>query len=709
MPAPAATTQRKQAKPADKARTHSHPRKTRMARRRGRLANGVESDDEIVREAGTDSDTDDYQSSAASESDSDVESDDDHHAGGSEIVTPNTTQSPPPMDLASSISSRKGAHLKEPILNGNDGPFSGTTDWAQMVAEDKADDDLPVIDFADFNNNPLPQPTSTPHPPKSRKQQKQPKKSSPPAPSTAAAAEPVKQSDPPEPIPSEAPVASTSRHSSKERRSSRPRGQTPRQAYQHRLESDPSFVPTVGEFWGHDDRLLDKDLRSLSGWWRGRWQSRGRGRGAFSMRGRRPFPPGPSPSAHGPDNAEHEADPSAGPSNSTEVPPIERTWTHDGFEEMKRREERRMPPRPDSSQQEPPHSPPQRGFAFRGRGGWFGTRGRGGFTRGGGVSSPTSSRGGPAIGHPSGRPWYAMKPEKVWTKQHENFLYLDPALKPRPGQGAGLRIKLPGKTEQVIRTPPRSQLPRSTISQRQTTAAAPAESSVTFTVRLPQRAGKQKAVEDPPAPLTEETPTAATEEAATTVAELSIEDVFKVRPSAVPSHVPLVSPALAPTTASSESHPVPPIPDSQPQPAPQTVPRPISFIPSPTLSVSRPSQPSAQQQLEQIVSPVAEVSSVISAQIEETVLRNPPSASIHAPAPQSPEVPRSQPPPLHPLQTNFSPVPPTSPPYGSPYPYGPALPPASHSTPMATLTKSRLADRLFFSRPHLPPCSRLVP
>jgi hypothetical protein len=26
----------------------------------------------------------------------------------------------------------------------------------------------------------------------------------------------------------------------------------------------------VGEFWGHDDRLLDKDLRSLSGWWRGR-------------------------------------------------------------------------------------------------------------------------------------------------------------------------------------------------------------------------------------------------------------------------------------------------------------------------------------------------------------------------------------------------------------------------------------------------------
>src|SRR5260370_33404398 len=63
------------------------------------------------------------------------------------------------------------------------------------------------------------------------------------------------------------------------------RGRTARQAYQERLESDPSYVPTVGEFWGHDDRLLDKDLRSLSGWWRGRWQGGVRGRG-FGIRGR---------------------------------------------------------------------------------------------------------------------------------------------------------------------------------------------------------------------------------------------------------------------------------------------------------------------------------------------------------------------------------------------------------------------------------------
>jgi hypothetical protein len=48
------------------------------------------------------------------------------------------------------------------------------------------------------------------------------------------------------------------------------RGRTARQLYQGQLKNDPSYVPTVGEFWGSDDRLLDKDLRTLSPWWRGR-------------------------------------------------------------------------------------------------------------------------------------------------------------------------------------------------------------------------------------------------------------------------------------------------------------------------------------------------------------------------------------------------------------------------------------------------------
>lgn len=660
---------RKQTKPASKALPHSHSRKTRISRRRGRPVNGVESDDEIVREARTDSDSEGYQSSIPSDDDSDLESDDDHPAGGSEIVTPNTTQSPPPLDISASVSSTKGAPLKETLLNAENGPFGRATDWAQMVADDKADGDLPVIDFADFNGKALSQPKQTSVPSKSRKHQKHPKKSTNLPLTAAPPVESSPQADHVEPTP-EPPVASTSRHSSKERRPSRGHGQTPRQAYQQRLESDPSFVPTVGEFWGHDDRLLDKDLRSLSGWWRGRWQSRGRGRVAFSARGRRAFPPGIPPSARGSDNAEREDDSAV--ARSTELPPIERTWTHDGFEEMKRREERRQPQKQDSSSQDALLSPPQRGFPFRGRGasGWFGTRGRGGFTRGGALSSPTSSRGGHLTGHPSGRPWYSMKPEKVWTKQHETFLYFDPALKPRPGQGAGFRIKLPGKPEQVIRMKHKSHPPpaQSLTSQTQAEAASASQGSgAAFIVRLPQRAGKQKAVEKEVTTTVVEQPPVVTKETATTVGELSIEDVFKVRPSAVPSHVPLVH------TTSLDSSLLPSITDPESQPAPQPI-KP-SFISSPTQLASPSSQVTAQQQLEQILSPVAEVSSIISAQIEETVLRNPPSANIHAPAPQSSDIPRQPPPALHPLQTSFSPVPPTSPPFGSPYAYGPALPP----------------------------------
>ncbi|OBZ65208.1 hypothetical protein A0H81_14809 [Grifola frondosa] len=48
----------------------------------------------------------------------------------------------------------------------------------------------------------------------------------------------------------------------------------------------PFLHSMVGEFWGHDDRLLHKDLCRLSGWWRGHWQTRGHGRGTFGMCGR---------------------------------------------------------------------------------------------------------------------------------------------------------------------------------------------------------------------------------------------------------------------------------------------------------------------------------------------------------------------------------------------------------------------------------------
>src|SRR5262249_7916778 len=156
--------------------------------------------------------------------------------------------------------------------------------WSEMVADENANGsaDLPVIDFEDFDRNgteQLSQISSHSHKPHQMPKKSSNPKSSPKNPSSAPSSSHGGQEEQEHKDHS---VASSYRrrlngvHSPK-----RPIGQTARQAYQQRLESDPSYVPTVGEFWSHDDRLLDKDLRSLSGWWRGRWQGRGRGRGGF--------------------------------------------------------------------------------------------------------------------------------------------------------------------------------------------------------------------------------------------------------------------------------------------------------------------------------------------------------------------------------------------------------------------------------------------
>ncbi|KAJ7068650.1 hypothetical protein C8F01DRAFT_1247146 [Mycena amicta] len=212
----------------------------------------------------------------------------------------------------------------------------------------------------------------------------------------------------------------------------RPAGQSARQAYQERLDSDPAFVPVVGEFWGHDDRLLDKDLRSLSGWWRGRWQGRGRARGMFPVRGR----------GRG---GFVEATPP-----TTSESPMDRTWTHDGFEEMRRREDARRGPR----------------GVFRGRGN------------------------APPPGRPLGRPWFLMKPELMWTKQHEGFLFFDPALKARPGQPAGLRVRMPGGDPSVVRAIPRV--------SRTVKPPPKTPTNANFVVRLPRT--KQEQEQGPPPP-----------------------------------------------------------------------------------------------------------------------------------------------------------------------------------------------------------------
>ncbi|KAI9000769.1 hypothetical protein BD414DRAFT_472688 [Trametes punicea] len=528
-----------------------------------------------------------------------------------------------------------------------------------MVADEAANgaSSLPVIDFAEMDTSRLEHRTPSPAP-RARKTHKSGKKGAPRATSEPPPAAPPSTSE--AHVAKEAPVEESAASTSRERDASqstsatRSRTQSARQAYQQRLESDPSFVPKVGEFWGHDDRLLDKELRSLSGWWRGRWQSRGRGRGGPGIRGRgRGF--------FGHSGFEHDEGARSGEASTdqTDVPPVERQWTHDGFEEMKRRDERR---RALQEQQQPrTQTGPVRGTGFRGRG-FVPARGRGGFARGGALSPQISQQ--PLSNISMGeRVWYIQKPEKVWTKQHDIFLYHDIATKPRPGLGPGVRVKLPGSKEPaIIRLPPRIFAEGAADESEAVTSLTQDEGDKSFTVRLPVRPGKGKADEDFSAEPR------VTEVLATTGEELSIEEIFTVRPHVVPNRrVDLSGP---PTTAAEppQHHTTSEKPSS-----------PIRTSPSSSRSVAT----EARNPLEQLIVPAVSVDdgrSSPSSTIQETILRHPPpsedgisgtaSAPLEEPRPQRPA-----PPVLHPLQTSFSPVPQTPPPYGSPYAYGPALPP----------------------------------
>ncbi|PCH40829.1 hypothetical protein WOLCODRAFT_143244 [Wolfiporia cocos MD-104 SS10] len=643
-------------------------RKIRAARRRGRAPHEIESDEEIEREITTDDDSDDDDSSIDSDLGSESLSDDGHPHGRSEVVTPSTTQSPPPPELHGPIDGVSAKSLQS-------GPFVSATTWADMVTAENADgrDELPVIDFAELDQDHIEQHILAAPRPLSRKGHKRVKKQDrdEKRPTSAPPTSPPRVDDaaiPPEEEEHEE-EPSTSDRPQREFFPQRGRMQSARRAYQQRLETDPSFVPKVGEFWGHDDRLLEKDLRGLSSWWRGRWQARGRGRVGFSFRGRgRGGFFGGSATPHEHQDGEGEADLSA----PADIPPVERTWTHDGYEEMKRRDERRreqreQQPRTEEQQHNQEQSGrfgPQRGTSFRGRGTYV-ARGRGGFIR---SATPTS--------HSAGRPWYAMRPERVWTKHHEMFLYLDPSMKPRPGQGPAYRVKLPGGTDHIVRVPPRShaapreQPPASVFSD---------DGEKFFTVRLPRRAGKEKAVEEAPTtseePPVQESVTTLVEEPATTVEELSIEEVFTVRTNIVPHRPMDTEVSSGPTTTSGAGR-------AQSLPAPSSVP--MSSVLSQASSLASNSnceEPSMDCSLSDplmIIGPsiVRASSASPSAQIKETVLRRP-SLSAEAPPPSSAlsePASRPQPPALPPLQTSFSPVPPTSPTFGSPYAFAPPLP-----------------------------------
>ncbi|KAF9515264.1 hypothetical protein BS47DRAFT_804331 [Hydnum rufescens UP504] len=120
----------------------------------------------------------------------------------------------------------------------------------------------------------------------------------------------------------------------------RPPKPNPRQVYLDRLSSDPSYVPRVGAFWSHDERLMDKDLRSMSGWWRGRWQGKGRGtsRPDGSIlgrgRGRSNFAPPTGGSVSHPLSKDVMSN--SGNTSSPAVPATngDRSWSHDGYEEL---------------------------------------------------------------------------------------------------------------------------------------------------------------------------------------------------------------------------------------------------------------------------------------------------------------------------------------------------------------------------------------
>ncbi|KAG6896625.1 hypothetical protein C0992_007031 [Termitomyces sp. T32_za158] len=344
MPAPVSSPS-----PARTAPITSAPvKKKRIVRRRGRGPADILSDDEIEREAATDdSDSEDDLSSLSSASESDTE------PGTDEVVpndhtralTPGTSQSP----------GDRGARDKP--AEQTESFFAPNTPWSEMVADDeKATEsgDIPVIEFVDFDAQHVPA-RSWP------KKAKKPTKPA-PVPEVAAPAPQVNGDHAPNEAEESQRVASSSRSRSSDPPKRLP-GQTARQAYQQRLESDPSYVPTVGGFWSHDDRLLDKDLRSLSGWWRDRRGGRGRGNG-FRGRGRGAFPGASAAQERGDDGIE------------VELPPIERTWGHDGFEEMKKREDQRK-----AAQAQTQTS--SGSTNLRGRGFVPGRGGRRGFSRGG--------------------------------------------------------------------------------------------------------------------------------------------------------------------------------------------------------------------------------------------------------------------------------------------------------------------------------------
>lgn len=573
-----------------KPRASAPPKKRRVVKRRGGARGELDSDDEIEREPATDdSDSDngiDSLDSATDDSDTEPVSEDAIPSDRTHLPTPRNSKSP------------------ESVVKGTSSSFfAPTSSWSDMVMDEGANgvSDLPVVDFADFRSSPLPR----------NKPIRKPKKSGKitlPSDPCASPTDPlIKEEGLPAADLTPSLVADTEKVSHNQRQALP--GHSARQLYQQKLESDPSFVPTIGNFWGHDDRLIDTEFRNLSGWWRGRG-TRGRGRGDYGMRGRGGY-------------IGRGRDGDSATVKEEDIPPVERPWTHDGFEEMKKRDEQR---RADHTAAQQAQSPPKRGgYAARGKGGFI----RGGYIRGG-FSSPGRLHDNSPLGT-AHRVRFVMKPELMWTKQHEAFLYFDTSLKSRLGQGAGFRVKLPGQQLQVIRALPTPLVPAEESDPKTTIKT---DLGSTLVVRLPKLSGT---------------------EVVDVVASQKSENTVEVTPNVGLESTPIAVEKLGATQPLTEL----PVPTTQP----------FQVVTEPAV------------QVDEISTKPALSDSEWQTKIEQAVLHNPPSDADAEIQPVTSSV--VERPILPPLQTSFTPPPPPppqpisqpSPAYVSPYGYAVPLPP----------------------------------
>ncbi|KAG8896989.1 hypothetical protein FRC01_011520, partial [Tulasnella sp. 417] len=323
--------------------------KTRLVRRRGRARDDdIEGDDVIERAALSDSESEpsDQDDSASEEEEEEEPPEPAPQASASSLETATAATLPTPPTEATPPPVKAGDESVAPV------PQKEPTQlWSDAVAEDKPGDgeDLPVIDFAELSTVPQGESINSLLDKKKRKKKKKSKadqSSTPKAetkaggPSTSASggpsAAPAPVSDTTGPAQAStsstaAPApdsASTPAQSTSTNRPPKPAPAyiTARQSYLKKLNSDPAATPRVGQFWGHDDRLMDKELRPMSDWWRGRWVGRGRGRGGFVGRGRG--------GRGGPPFAGDQ--PGESPNEERPIDPIDAKWGHDGYEELEK-------------------------------------------------------------------------------------------------------------------------------------------------------------------------------------------------------------------------------------------------------------------------------------------------------------------------------------------------------------------------------------